>query len=873
MKFFFTAANIAIRELKATPARFLFVVLAVAVGVGALSGVKGFGSAFRSMLFQNAKQLTAADLTAQVWGVPTADQLQHLQQLGQKNGAFSWITETVSMAAKTGQTPQMVAVKAVDPSRYPFYGTLNTQPVQPLAASLDGNNVLVNQELLIRLHVRPGDLLRLGGQEFRIAGMVTLEPDRLASGFGPSMRVMMSRASLDRTGLVQPGSRSSQRFLFRLRPDANLAQLRDDLQETLPRPRITDFRDGDPAIERGINRSTTFLSLVSLIALIVGSLGVGMAMRSHLQQKMDTIAVMKAVGARSRQIAAIYLFQTLLLGLIGGFLGIVIGAVVQKAFPILIRQVFALLPEVAWDWSFSLQGLALGVLSTLLFTLLPLINIWHVRPNLVFRREMEGGGSSFFSRLLRYLVSLVRIRSNPAFQREMEHEIRAVFSRSLPYLAFLVIVVAGFVAISFWLSGSWQVSFYFIGGLIISLLLLSFVAFLLLRLARFIVTRSGRKLPASFRHGFANLYRPGTHAAAVLVALGIGVVFTVATYLIQRTVIRDIHSDAPAQNGNVFLLDIRPTQRDEVARFVSAQPGVTRPPDLIGYFVARILEKNGTPVQNLKLPKQRKDQLQTSRLSVVNNLPKDFELTSGKFFAPDITQPQVAISDEEHNRYGFNVGDRLQFQAAGRLMVAPVVAIYHPNKQAAFRFEILFPRNAMQSIPAIYFGAVQVKPNEIPALEGSLFEKFPTITVMNLADVLQRIQEAVDQIALVIRFLAAFAIFAGVVILCSSIAGTRQRRMREVAVLKTLGATKRRITTIFSVEFTILGAVAGFIGAILANLFTKLISEKFIETPFHFEPASIVVSLIAMAILANLAGWLASLRILGLRPLEVLRAE
>jgi putative ABC transport system permease protein len=144
---------------------------------------------------------------------------------------------------------------------------------------------------------------------------------------------------------------------------------------------------------------------------------------------------------------------------------------------------------------------------------------------------------------------------------------------------------------------------------------------------------------------------------------------------------------------------------------------------------------------------------------------------------------------------------------------------------------------------------------------------------MNLADILQRVQEAVDQVALVIRFLAAFAIFAGVVILCSSIAGTRARRMREVAVLKTLGGTKRRIGAIFSVEFTILGAVAGLIGGILANAFAQLIAAKFIHASFHFEPASIVTSMVAMAALANAAGWLASLRILDLRPLEVLRAE
>jgi putative ABC transport system permease protein len=144
---------------------------------------------------------------------------------------------------------------------------------------------------------------------------------------------------------------------------------------------------------------------------------------------------------------------------------------------------------------------------------------------------------------------------------------------------------------------------------------------------------------------------------------------------------------------------------------------------------------------------------------------------------------------------------------------------------------------------------------------------------MNLADILQRVQEAVDQVALVIRFLAAFAIFAGIVILCSSVAGSRHRRMREVAVLKTLGATRRRVTAIFSIEFSILGAVAGVVGGILANVFTDLLARRFIQAPFRFDWLSVLIATIAMIALANAAGWLASARVLRLKPLEVLRSE
>ncbi len=208
----------------------------------------------------------------------------------------------------------------------------------------------------MRLKVKPGDTIRLGGKDFSITGTVTSEPDRLASGFGPGMRALMSREGLARSGLVQFGSRAAERFLFKLKPGANLDKIKAELKETGPRMYLSDYREGSPAVGKALDNTTTFLSLVSLIALIVGSLGVAMAMHSHLQQHMDTIAVMKALGARAAQIIRIYLLQTLWLGIAGGLLGIAVGALVQKSFPWLIHRVFALLPNVPWDWSFSIQG-------------------------------------------------------------------------------------------------------------------------------------------------------------------------------------------------------------------------------------------------------------------------------------------------------------------------------------------------------------------------------------------------------------------------------------------------------------------------------------------------------------------------------------
>ena len=842
---FRTAPKIAWRDLHAAPAKFLFVILAVAVGVAALSGVKGFGYAFKGMLLRNAKQLIAADVQGQTWNNPGPEQIDRLGKIGQRYGSMTRVTEMISMcASERERVPQMVSVKGVDPSVYPFYGRLALNPPWPLPKLLkDDSSVVVTPELLMRLKVAPGDTIRLGGKDFRIVGTVVTEPDRLASGFGPGMRVLMSRAGLDRTGLIQFGSRAAQRFLFRLKPDVNLDAMKAQLKSVLPRVFISDYREGSPVVGRAIDNTTTFLSLISLIALIVGSLGVAMAMYSHLQQRMDTIAIMKALGARAHQIMQIYLVQTLWLGIAGGMLGVLVGALVQKSFPWMIQRVFSLLPQVPWDWSFSLQGMSLGVLATLLFTVPPLLGIRNVRPSLVFRRNMA----------------------------DAEIESRKHWHEKVPSWAGALLILAGFTGIAVWLSGSWKMGAYFIAGLTASILLLTGVAALLLYAMRRIVKIWNRRLPPAFRHGFANLYRPGNQARSVLVALGVGVMFILTTYLLQRTVLQQVESEGAGREGNLFLLDVR--NSSEVTKLIESQPGVTGKVELVGYIVSRMLAKNGIPVEQLRLSKVRKDQLQTVRITTAEALPYGLELKKGRWWNPASAEPQLAVSEGAQRDFRLNVGDVLQFQIAGRKINAPLVAVFRREERAPVRYDLVFPRFALKGLPVVYYGAAHVDPSRIPQVEQAIFENFPTGTVMNLADILRRIQEAVDEVALVVRFLALFAILAGVIILSSSVTGTRYRRIREVAILKTLGATKRRITSIFSIEFSVVGAVAGLIGAILANLFTRIVADKFIEAHVDFNWTSLVIVMPATALLANVAGWLASARILDQRPLEVLRGE
>jgi len=212
-----TAFKIARREARASRAKFLFVVLAVAAGVGSLTGVRGFSTSFRNMLLRDARTLMAADLSARIFGLPTNRQLAAIRRLESRGVQSTGVTETITMVSSPAvPDPVLVSLKAVDPNVYPFYGTVKLNPARPLSAALNAQTIVVSNDLLLRLKVNVGDTVRAGGQDFRIAALVETEPDRMSGTLNVGPCVMINREGLDRTGLIRPGSRAAKRFMFRL---------------------------------------------------------------------------------------------------------------------------------------------------------------------------------------------------------------------------------------------------------------------------------------------------------------------------------------------------------------------------------------------------------------------------------------------------------------------------------------------------------------------------------------------------------------------------------------------------------------------------------------------------------------------------------
>jgi putative ABC transport system permease protein len=845
------ALRIAWREMRASRAKFLFVVLSVAIGVGSLTGVRGFSSSFRHMLLGEARTLMAGDLTARVFALPTAEQETALRGLEARGVRRTWITETVTMASSASTAdPLLISVKAVDPAAYPYYGVVKLNPPRPLREALDAQSVVVSDDLLVRLNVRTGDLLHIGGQDFRIAGVMVSEPDRMTGSLNVGPRVMITREGLDRTGLITAGSRAAERYLFALPAQGgpDVSQARAILKRAFPEATIADFRETHPIITRGLDRATTFLSLIGLIALVIGAMGVASAMHGHLQQKLDSIAVMKCMGARSAQVIRIYAAQTLMLGLGGGVIGVAFGVGVAAAFPGLIAKYFSMDVSPYWDAWPAVQGIAVACLVTLLFTVPPLLGIRDIRPALIFRRDVE-------------------VKGGPR-RRGMAPS----------YLARVAIllgtgVVAGTLTEG-GLSDAVRTGGFFALALAIGLALLSLAGWAMLRGFRWFLRTLGARLPGVVRHGMANLYRPGNQAQAAVVALGVGVMFTLTVFLVQNALVEQIRGSAPPGMPNVFLLDIPANQRVALSEFIRQQPGVKEAPEVAFAVAARITAINGEAIENRPLRDFNRRFLRTRTVTAMDAMPPDTIVLNGAWWRAGDRDPQICVSEEAAKILNLRPGDLVDWNIWSRNIRTRVACIERTESiRMTGRFEFIFNSGQLENLPAVYYGSARVRPADVAAMQRVVYARFPTVTVVNVADVMQIVEDVVQRIASVIRFISGFTILAGAVMVASSVAGTRFRRMREVVTLKTLGATRRRIAWIFSVEFLALGTVAGFMGSLLAGGFAALVLKRLLQIDFHPALLTHTIAVGTAALVATVAGWGASFRILGRKPLEILRDE
>jgi putative ABC transport system permease protein len=830
------------RETRASWKRLALFVFCIAAGVGGLVAVKSFSANLQRTIQLEARTLMAADVVMQSnrpFDAAEEGALAHLQVRGVR---IVRSYEFASMARDPANDRVLLAsVRAVGPG-YPFYGQVLTGSGQPLSALLTQDSVLVEKALLLQMALKVGDAVELGQRRYRIADVLIKEPDAPVQLFRPGPRVLMSDEGALATGLI--GSLSLIRYSALMKlpqgedPLAVAAALKRELPERFAR--ITTFDQAQPQVSRFLGRLTNYLNLVGLVALLLGGIGVAGAIRVFLTQKMDTLAILKCLGATSRDLVATYLLQALLMGLLGSLIGLGLGFAAQAALPTLLGGLVPVTLELALPWQAVAEGLALGLITAFWFTLPPLLGLRKVPPARVFRRHVDPPES-------------------PAGR----------WRRVILTGAWALLLAAG---LAVWQTGISRVSGVFLLGLAGTVVALYLGALGLLTVLRRVPKPPGFE----WRQGLSSLYRPGNQSAAVVVSLGLGVLLLLSVFLIHNDLLEQLGPLSRGDTPNLFFIDIQPAQRQPFAEVVRA--GGLEPPVLTPVVRGRIVALKGEPVRIDEEPDRHRQRHLRYEYTMTyrDRLEEGETVVAGRFAPrPDVPGAQVSVADWWAEDSGVAVGDTLTLDIQGVRIPATVTSIRKvdwANRRLNFTF--VFLPGALEAAPTMYVTALRVDGEaQRAALQEAVVRRLPNVTVLDVEVVFQAIQQILGRIALVVQFMAAFCIAVGLVILLGAIATTRFQRIREAVLLKTLGATRGAVARILTVEYLLLGGLAGAVGAVAAGAFSWGLVTYVFEG--HWRPAlpPYVAAWGLTALLIAVAGLGSSVDVLMKKPLEVLREE
>jgi len=878
------------RETRGAWRHFLYFFVCIAIGVGALVGVSLFGAHVDRAVTKEARGLLGGDLEIRSSHPLSAESRDILFSLGERGIVTTHISELVAMAARTegvtgsGRTTQIVELKAVE-SSYPFYGTLKLNPVESLdqllhpdAATCKGvlcHGAVVQEGLLLRMGLSIGDQLKIGQSRFIITGVVRTEPDRMANAFSLGPRVIVSQEGLGSAELIKPGSRVRERYLIKLPTGAPLDSLRGELRGRLSSDnvRVTGYREAQPQLKQFLEQLSRYLGLIGLTALFIGGLGVAMSIQAFLQEKLKTIAILKTLGADSATVLYTYVMQALGLGLFGSIAGMLLGILLQRVLPPLLAGVFVsdVLDQLGASGDLSaasigplLKGGALGLLATLLFTLWPLLRIREIKPAAIFRREVEAALSSSTVQALPWWV-------------------RWGFTDRVSVLTAAAIVM-GLGGLSIWQAGSWKVGGLYLGGLSLAVALLMIASRGLLAGLRWLP----RLQPLSIRYAMGNIVRPGSHTTGMLMAIGISVTIIVTVSLVEEALLHQVGEKRPVDAPTFFFIDIQPDQTAGFAKLIQQQTA-GRAPELTPLVRSRLHAVNGDMVKVERerdqeesideKKEERRKQWYLSReyvLTFLEQLPKDNEIVQGAWWKPGqvFPTPQVSIEEEAAKSLGIEIGSQVEFDIQGATIAAEVSSIRKVewgNFSTNF-FMILSP-GSLDGAPLTYVATIHVPSNQEVPLQQAVVTAFPNVSAIHIGDVLDNFARILDRLALAIRAVALFCVVTGGLVMAAALAATRYRRLYESVIFKALGATRGLIARTFAAEYALLGLVGGVMAIGLSSALSWLVLTYIFDLSWGLYPAILWNGLGLTVFLALLVGWLSTYRILGQRPLAILRHE
>lgn len=834
------------RESRGSRGRLVFFTACLAVGVAAVVAVAGLGASLDRTIRSEARQLLAADLAVK-GSRPIPDEVVAVAR-GVRGASLSFVKELATVVAlprdvaAAGSRSQLVELKAVE-AGYPFYGRPVLEPDRPLGELLDPEGIVIAPEVATRFSLGVGDRLRVGEADFVVRGVVRSEPDRVGGGFALGPRVFTSVTGLDRARLEQLGSRIEHRLLLKLpdgTPGAEAGALAERIKAVLPDRgwhQVETFSDAQPALRNGLRRAERFLGLVALLSLIVGGIGVAQTVRAWIAGRMDAIAILRCLGVRPREVLALYAGQTTLLALLGSAVGAAAGIGILAVVPAFVGDVLPAGAIRPWQpWAVA-RGIGLGLGVALLFSLPPLVGLGRVTPLRVFRRDAEP-------------LPVSRLASGAAG----------------------IAVVAGIFAIAWAQSHSWRLGALFAFGIVAAAALLAGAAW---GATRGLGTAPRRFARVWLRHGLSALARPGAGTLGGIVALGIGVLVVLGMWLVQTRLGEELRADLPKNAPTAFFVDIQTDQIRDVESILerAGSTGVTSVP----IVTARLASIDGRRAEDLARGARDEGRARwvftrEQRLTYGPQLPKDNVVVEGALWSDP--RPEISVERDFARDLAVEVGSTIVLDVQG----VPVELLVSSLRTVDWRtfginFFLVVEPGVLEQAPQARVAVARIPTGEEGSVRDALAEAHPNVTMLPIRDILEKVVAVLDRVGLAVRILGGFTVVAGIVILGGAVSAGSSRRGREVALLKTLGMTRRDVIAVFAVEYALVGLVAGVIGAAGAGVLAWGVLERGMDLRAGLGPTPFLVAVVAAAALAVLAGIAASAGALARRPVEVLRAE
>ncbi len=806
--------------------------LALTVAVAALTGVGFLVGRISAAVALQASSVLAADIRL---GSPRPLGDEYFAEAARRGLASSRTTSLLSVVFN-GDASQLSNVTAVT-GGYPLRGRLLLAaepfaPGTPAAGIPARGEVWPASKLLAAVGGKLGSELSIGAATFRVTHVLISRPDQGGTFAELAPSLIMNAADLPATRLVQPGSRVSYAGLF-----AGERAAIDDFKgwlslHKLRGERLRDISDASPQVRNAVDRAGRFLSLASLVSVLLCAIAVAMAARRYVHRHLDTVALMKTLGATRAFTLAVAVLQLLALALIAALAGSALGFLTQEWLLRTIRGLLALTELPAP----SAAPLALGFLTAIAvlagFALPPLIQLGRVPALRVLRRDVGPP------------PPLVLLAFGPA-----------------------VAVVALLI---YWVMRDARLFLYLAAGLAVFLAVLALAGTALVLLAGRLRGRVG----VAWRFGVANLSRRRIESVVQLVAFGTGIMVLLLLGIIRDDLNSDWRRTLPPDLPNYFFINIPPGERDAFIGFVQAQGARTT--RVLPMIRGRLTAINGRAIEEGRRGGRGEEEGFATReqnLTWTTDLGADNRIVAGRWWSgEDVGKPLVSLATEFQEALGVSLGDRLTFDIGGESIEATVASI-RKVKWDSFRpnFFIVFAPGVLERVAGTYMTSAYFTPGTARTL-AELAHRFPSVSIFDIDELLNQVRAVLDKAALAVQSVFVFTLFAGLTVLLAAVQSSRDERRYESAMLRTLGASRSTVVQGVLAEFVTLGILSGLIAAAGASLAAYFLTTRWLELRYAFDLTPWAVGILGGALLVAAGGWLATRSVVNQPPLTTLRA-